>query len=113
MAPMRVIQGTAARHRQSAIEAAYDHFRVDRQGNLVSGNTLNTRIATVAVVPVTTNLRWARAPGNVFLPRGAGGLLEDSVANVTQVATVDRADLGDQLGKLDAALIQQVNAGLR
>src|SRR5215471_10767800 len=41
MAPMRVIQGTAERPRQSAIEAAYDHFRVDRQGNLVSGNTLD------------------------------------------------------------------------
>jgi hypothetical protein len=38
---MRVIQGTVARPRQSAIEAAYDHFRVDRQGNLVSGNTLD------------------------------------------------------------------------
>jgi len=38
---MRVIQGTATRPRQSAIEAAYDHFRVDRQGNLVSGNTLD------------------------------------------------------------------------
>lgn len=36
MGPIRVIQGTAARRRQSAIEAAYDHFRVDRQGNLVS-----------------------------------------------------------------------------
>ena len=41
MAPMRVIQGTAARPRQSAIEAAYDHFRVDRQGNLASGSTLD------------------------------------------------------------------------
>jgi len=38
---MRVIQGTASRPRESAIEAAYDHFRVDRQGNLVSGNTLD------------------------------------------------------------------------
>jgi hypothetical protein len=37
---MRVIQGTAALRRQSAIEAAYDHFRLDRQGNLVSANTL-------------------------------------------------------------------------
>lgn len=41
MGRVRVIQGTTARSRQSAIEAAYDHFRVDRQGNLVSGNTLD------------------------------------------------------------------------
>jgi mRNA interferase MazF len=81
---------------------------------IVSDDTFNqSRIATVTVVPVTTNLRWAKAPGNVFLPRGAGGLHEDSVANVTQVATVDRADLGEQLGKLDAALVHQVDAGLR
>ena len=40
-------------------------------------------------------------------------LHEDSVANVTQVATVDRADLGEPLGKLEAALIQQLDAGLR
>jgi hypothetical protein len=40
VAPMRVIQGTAERHRQSPVEAAYDHFRLDRQGNLVSANTL-------------------------------------------------------------------------
>jgi mRNA interferase MazF len=81
---------------------------------IVSDDAFNrSRIATVTVVPVTTNLRWAKAPGNVFLPRGAGGLQEDSVANVMQVATVDRADLGEQLGKLDAALIHQVDAGLR
>jgi hypothetical protein len=40
MAAMRVIQGTAERHRQSPIEAACDHFRLDRQGNLVLANTL-------------------------------------------------------------------------
>lgn len=81
---------------------------------IVSDDTFNrSGIATVTVVPVTTNLRWAKAPGNVFLARGAGGLREDSVANVTQVATVDRSDLGEQLGKLDAVLIQQVDAGLR
>ncbi len=81
---------------------------------IVSDDVFNrSRIATVSVVPVTTNLRWAKAPGNVFLPKGAGGLREDSVANVTQVATVDRSDLGEQMGKLDAALIQQVDAGLR
>jgi mRNA interferase MazF len=81
---------------------------------IVSDDTFNqSRIATVTVVPVTTNLRWAKAPGNVFLPRGAGGLREDSVANVTQVATVDRADLGEQLGKLEAGLVRQLDAGLR
>ena len=81
---------------------------------IVSDDTFNrSGIATVTVVPVTTNLRWAKAPGNVFLPCGAGGLPEDSVANVTQVVTVDRSDLGEQLGKLDAVLIQQVYAGLR
>lgn len=81
---------------------------------IVSDDAFNrSRIATVTVVPVTRNLRWAAAPGNVFLPQGTGGLLEDSVANVTQVATVDRSDLVEQMGKLDAVLIRQLNAGLR
>ncbi len=81
---------------------------------IVSDDLFNrSRIGTVTVVPVTTNLRWAKAPGNVFLPMGSGGLLEDSVANVTQVATIDRDDLGAQLGKLDGGLMQQVDAGLR
>jgi mRNA interferase MazF len=81
---------------------------------IVSDDTFNrSRIATVTVVPVTTNLRWASAPGNVFLPQGAAGLLEDSVANVTQVATIDRGDLREQVGKLDAVVIRQLDAGLR
>ena len=81
---------------------------------IVSDDAYNrSRIGTVTVVPVTANLRWARAPGNVFLPRGAGGLPEDSVANVTQVATVDREDLGEQVGRLDAERIRQLDAGLR
>lgn len=81
---------------------------------IVSDDAFNrSRIATVTVVPVTTNLRWAKAPGNVFVPKGAGGLHEDSVANVSQVATVDRSDLGQQMGKLDPMLIRQVDAGLR
>lgn len=81
---------------------------------IVSNDVFNRScIATVSVVPVTTNSRWAGAPGNVFLPKGAGGFREDSVANVIQVATVDRGALGKQIGKLDAALIQQLDAGLR
>jgi mRNA interferase MazF len=81
---------------------------------IVSDDAFNrSAIGTVSVVPVTTNLRWAKAPGNVFLPKGAGGLLEDSVANVTQVATIDREDLGEQMGKLDAILGRQIDAGLR
>jgi len=81
---------------------------------IVSDDAFNrSRIGTVSVVPVTTNLRWAKAPGNVFLPKGAGGLREDSVANVTQVATVDRSDLAVQMGKLDAVLIRQLDDGLR
>src|SRR2546421_9173498 len=62
MAPMRVLQGTAARGRQTAIEAAYDHFRVDRQGNLVSGKTLDHYHYHYLVGPFFTWLRDQR-PG--------------------------------------------------
>jgi mRNA interferase MazF len=52
-----------------------------------------SRLRTVVIVAVTTNLRLAAMPGNVFLPATATGLPQDSVADVTQVATLDRADL--------------------
>ena len=58
---------------------------------IAQGDWLNlSQIATVVCVPVTTNLRWAEAPGNVLLSARVTGLPKDSVANVSQVVTIDR-----------------------
>ena len=59
---------------------------------VVQGDALNrSRLRTVVCVPLTSNLRWAEALGNVFLPARATGLPKDSVANSSQLITLDRA----------------------
>ena len=59
-----------------------------------------SRIATAVCVPLTSNLKWATAPGNVLLKAGATGLPKDSVANVSLIVTLDREELTDRVGKL-------------
>jgi mRNA interferase MazF len=69
-------------------------------------------LATVVVVPLTSNLRWAAAPGNVRLTARMTGLARDSVANVSQILTVDRAVLRERAGKLTAAKVDLVLNGV-
>ena len=70
-------------------------------------------IATVVVVGVTTNPDLAQAPGNVPCRPRASGLPRPSVINVSQIATVDRRQLLERVGRLPAALLEQVDQGLR
>jgi mRNA interferase MazF len=80
---------------------------------VVQGDALNSsRIATVICVPLTTNLNWRRAPGNVFLPQTATGLPKDSVANVSQVIALDKTDLTEFAGRLSRAKMLLVLAGI-
>ncbi len=72
-----------------------------------------SRIRTVVAVIVTTNLRLAALPGNVALPATDTGLPRDSVANVTQLATLDREYLTSRIGALPAWLMVEVERGLR
>ncbi len=57
-------------------------------------------MATVVCVPLTSNLRWAEAPGNVLLASKVTGLPKDSVANVSQLVTLDKSSLTERIGKL-------------
>ena len=70
-------------------------------------------IRTVLCVAVTSNPRLGEAPGNVRLPRRASGLTKDSVANVSQVITADRQFLTQRVGRLNAATLRDIDAGLR
>jgi mRNA interferase MazF len=80
---------------------------------VVQGDALNrSRIATVVCVPLTSNLRWANAPGNVQLSARLTGLEKDSVANVSQIVTVDRELLEDRVGKLARAKLELILAGI-
>ena len=80
---------------------------------IVQGDSFNrSRIATVVGAPLTSNLRWAAAPGNVLLRAEWTGLSRDSVANVSQIVTIDRALLSECVGSLTAAQFQLVLAGI-
>ena len=72
-----------------------------------------SRLGTVTVVALTSNLRLLDAPGNVLVPARASGLPRDSVGNVTQVVTLDRRVLRERVRALSATLMRQVDDGLR
>lgn len=71
-----------------------------------------SRIATVVCVPLTSNLAWADAPGNVMLSAATTGLSKDSVANVSQLITIDRAALDQRVRKLSMAKLELIIAGI-
>jgi len=72
-----------------------------------------SRIRTVLVLTVTSNLLLLEAPGNVLLPEGETGLNRDSVANVSQVVTLDRSFLHERIGHLPATIMAEIDRGLR
>lgn len=80
---------------------------------IVQGDALNhSRISTVVCVPLTSNLRWANAPGNVELSASATGLPKDSVANASQVTSIDRVLLTERTGKLTLAKLHLILSGI-
>ena len=80
---------------------------------VVQGDAFNrSSLRTVVCVSLTSNVRWADAPGNVLLPAQATGLPLDSVANVSQLVTVDRDTLTERVGALSASSLELVLAGI-
>jgi len=80
---------------------------------VVQGDAFNrSRIATVVCVALTSNLRWADAPGNVLLSARTTGLPKDSVANVSQLVTLDREALTERVGTLPAKKLELVLLGI-
>jgi mRNA interferase MazF len=80
---------------------------------VVQADTINrSRIGTVICVPVTSNLKWAAAPGNVELSAEATRLPKDSVANVSQVITLDKSILTERVSKLPRAKVELVLSGI-
>lgn len=80
---------------------------------VVQGDPLNrSRIATVVCVPLTSQLKWADAPGNVLLTAAASGLDRDSVANVSLLVAIDKAQLIERVGKVTARKLERVIAGV-
>ena len=80
---------------------------------IVQGDAFNaSRLSTVVVVALTSNLKWADAPGNVRLTAKQTGLPKDSVANVTQLLTLDRSQLQERTAKLRQPKLDLILAGI-
>jgi mRNA interferase MazF len=80
---------------------------------VVQGEAFNrSAIGTVVCVAVTSNLRWAQAPGNVRLTARATGLPKDSVANVSQLITLDRQTLSERVGRVSTSQLERVLVGI-
>ena len=87
----------------------YAHPSVVVQDNILNGS----RIPTVVVCGLTTNLKRAKAPGNVLLDTGEANLPRQSVVVVSQVSVVDKAQLGEYIGSLTRQRISQILDGMR
>ena len=81
---------------------------------VVQADSFNrSRIQTIIVAAISTNLELAEAPGNVLLPMRSAGLPRDSVVNVSQLLTLDRSFLTEHAGTLSPRLQGTVDQGLR
>jgi mRNA interferase MazF len=80
---------------------------------VVQGDALNrSKIATAVCVPLTSNLRWTDAPGNVLLSARSTNLAKDSVANVSQIIALDRTVLTERVAKLSRAKLELLLSGI-
>jgi len=73
----------------------------------------DSRIKTIVVVALTSNLKLADAPGNVHIIKTKSGLPKDSVVNISQIITLDKDFLTEQVGVLDNVTLRQVDEGLQ
>ena len=81
---------------------------------IVQSDAFNrSRVRTVVAVVLTSNARLVDAPGNVLIPAKVAGLPRDSVANVSQIITVDRDFLTEPAGRVRGQLLKDVDDGLR
>ncbi len=80
---------------------------------VVQSDAMNrSRIGTVVCVPMTSNLKWASAPGNVFLKGNLTGLPRDSVANVSLIVALDKGQLTERSAKLPRRKLEAVLNGI-
>jgi mRNA interferase MazF len=81
---------------------------------IIQANEFNiSKISTVVVVAITSNVKLAESPGNVYLSKIKSGLSKDSVVNVSQVLTLDKGFLMEEVSTIDNPTIRQVDEGLQ
>lgn len=86
----------------------YKHPHVIIQNNLFN----RSKIRTVVVCPLTSNLKRAEAPGNVLLQEGESGLTKKSVVNVSQIFAVDKTQLDEYIGTLSKKRVREIIKGI-
>lgn len=90
-------------------EPGYRHPHIVLQNNLFN----TSKIKTVVVCSLTTNLNRAKAPGNVLLNKGEANLPRKSVVNISQIFTVNKMDLVDRIGQVSKSRFSEILDGLR
>ena len=93
----------------SGSEPGYRHPHVVIQNNLFN----RSRVNTVLVCTLTSNLKRSDAPGNVTLNKGEANLAKKSVVNISQIFTVNKSDLSEKIGTLSMDRISQIIHGVR
>jgi mRNA interferase MazF len=88
---------------------SYSHPHVVVQDDVFN----HSRITTVVVCALTSNLHRANEPGNVLLDVGEGGLPKQSVVVVSQISSISKHLLGGRIGTLSSARVEQIVAGLQ
>ena len=87
----------------------YRHPHVVVQNNLFNQSKINT----VVVCALTSNLKRAGAPGNVLLSKGEANLKKASVVNISQIVTIDKSDLTGKIGTLSPSRVEQIIDGIK
>jgi mRNA interferase MazF len=87
----------------------YRHPHVVVQNNLFN----HSRIQTVVVCALTSNLKRANAPGNVLLAKGEANLPKPSVVNVSQIFTIDKSQLDEYIGTLSPKRVREILDGIK
>ena len=93
----------------SGSEPGYRHPHIVIQNNLFN----RSRINTVVVCALTSNLKRASAPGNVLLNKGEANLPKKSVINISQIFTVNKSDLLEKIGSLTRERFSEVYEGIK
>ncbi len=93
----------------SGSEPGYRHPHVVVQNNVFN----RSRISTVVICALTSNLKRAAAPGNVLLEPKEANLPKQSVVNVSQIFTVDKSQLGEKIGTLSSRQVREILDGIR
>jgi mRNA interferase MazF len=89
-------------------EPGFRHPHIVIQNNVFNAS----KIRTVVVCALTSNLKWAKSPGNVLLKKGEGNIPKDSVVNISQIETVDKSFLTEKIGTLSRSRIKQIMEGI-